>query len=492
MVATAGIETIRVLAAGYSQVPVWRVLDEDTRDPSEVFCVLKARSPQAYILESLLDDKNGRGRYTFLGYDPKAEVVVMDGQLRFRWFSGDKAPSPVAVASTPADYLTKLIAAYRAPVIPELPPFTGGLVGYFAYDYFKYAEPTLKLDAVDLDGFRDADFLLFDKVIAYDHDEHKLYLIVNADTAALEENYRQAVNELDALEEMLRTGEPLDMPALHLTSPWQQLFDEQHFAQLVERAKRYIFEGDIFQVVLSNRLDAAATGSLFGSYQRLREINPSPYMFYFASDDIEIAGASPETLVRSRGGYVATFPLAGTRPSGETLADNDRLAAELLADPKERAEHNMLVDLARNDIGKIAEFGSVAVTDYLSVLRYSHVMHLGSTVVGKLRSAVSPLDVIGAILPAGTLSGAPKIRAAAIINELEGIKRGVYGGAFGYLGFNGELDTCIAIRITYKKNGRVFVRSGAGIVADSVPESEYAECRNKAAAVIQAVAGAAA
>ena len=256
---------------------------------------------------------------------------------------------------------------------------------------------------------------------------------------------------------------------------------------MVEKAKHYIYEGDIFQVVLSNRLEADYEGSLLNAYRRLRTINPSPYMFYFSSDDIEVAGASPETLVKLDKGTLHTFPLAGTRPRGKTVAEDQKLEEELLADEKERSEHNMLVDLGRNDIGKVSRFGSVEVEHYMDILKYSHVMHIGSTVKGMIREDKCSLDAVDAVLPAGTLSGAPKIRAMEIINELENNKRGIYGGAIGYIDFTGNLDTCIAIRTAFKKNGKVFVRSGAGIVADSVPEKEYQECINKAKAVMNAV-----
>lgn len=246
-------------------------------------------------------------------------------------------------------------------------------------------------------------------------------------------------------------------------------------------------DGDIFQVVLSNRLSARYEGSMFDTFCTLRDTNPSPYMFYFSSDNIEMAGASPETLVKLDYGTVTTFPLAGTRPRGKTTCEDESLEAELLSDEKECAEHNMLVDLGRNDIGKISNFGTVHVDKYMEIERFSHVMHIGSTVSGKIRTDKDALDAVDAVLPAGTLSGAPKIRACEIINELEQNKRGIYGGAIGYLDFNGNVDTCIAIRLAFKKNGKVFVRSGAGIVADSVPEKEYEECINKAKAVVNAL-----
>ena len=256
---------------------------------------------------------------------------------------------------------------------------------------------------------------------------------------------------------------------------------------MVEKAKHYIKEGDIFQIVLSNRLSAPFEGSLLNTYRQLRTINPSPYMFYFSGTDVEVAGASPETLVKLENGVLHTFPLAGTRPRGKTDEEDKALEEDLLQDKKELAEHNMLVDLGRNDLGRVSKFGTVQVEKLHSIERYSHVMHIGSTVRGEIRDDLDALDAISAVLPAGTLSGAPKIRACQLIGELENNKRGIYGGAIGYIDFTGNMDTCIAIRIAYKKNGKVFVRSGAGIVADSVPEKEYQECINKAQAVVNAL-----
>ena len=297
----------------------------------------------------------------------------------------------------------------------------------------------------------------------------------------------KAEADFDEIMDILRNGEPADIEPGVLLSDYRALFSEEQYCAMVERAKEYIYEGDIFQVVLSNRLEADFRGSLFDTYRLLRTINPSPYMFYLSGDDIEVAGASPETLVKCENGVLHTFPLAGTRPRGKDEAEDKRLEKELLADEKEKAEHNMLVDLGRNDIGKISRFGSVEVEEYMSIERYSHVMHIGSTVKGDLREDLTAVDAVDSILPAGTLSGAPKIRACEIINELENNKRGIYGGAIGYVDFTGNLDTCIAIRIAFKKNGKVFVRSGAGIVADSVPENEYRECINKAKAVMTSV-----
>lgn len=305
--------------------------------------------------------------------------------------------------------------------------------------------------------------------------------------ADVEVGYNKAVMELKQLAELLRNGEKKNEPGGRLTGEVTPLFDKEQFCNMVEKAKHHIREGDIFQIVLSNRLSAPFEGSLFNTYRVLRTINPSPYMFYFSGTDVEVAGASPETLVKLENGVLHTFPLAGTRPRGKNAEEDKALEKELLADEKELSEHNMLVDLGRNDLGKISRFGTVQVEKLHSIERFSHVMHIGSTVRGEIDEKHDAFDAIEAVLPAGTLSGAPKIRACQLIGELENNKRGIYGGAIGYIDFTGNMDTCIAIRIAYKKNGKVFVRSGAGIVADSVPEKEFEECINKAKASLKAL-----
>ena len=345
----------------------------------------------------------------------------------------------------------------------------------------------MKCDVEDTENFKDLDLMLFDKVIAFDHLRQKIILIVNMPLADVEVGYNKAVMELKQLEELLRNGEKKNEPGGRLTGEVTPLFNKEQFCNMVEKAKHHIREGDIFQIVLSNRLSAPFEGSLFNTYRILRTINPSPYMFYFSGTDVEVAGASPETLVKLENGVLHTFPLAGTRPRGKTAEEDKALEKELLADEKELSEHNMLVDLGRNDLGKISRFGTVQVEKLHSVERFSHVMHIGSTVRGEIDEKHDAFDAIEAVLPAGTLSGAPKIRACQLIGKLENNKRGIYGGAIGYIDFAGNMDTCIAIRIAYKKNGKVFVRSGAGIVADSVPEKEFEECINKAKASLKAL-----
>ena len=472
-----------VLAAQglYKCIPVSTELYSDLYTPIEVLRKLKRVSRHCYMLESIEDNEKW-GRYTFLGYDPKLELTCTDGRLTVK-----NGTSMVFETKHPGEYIRQIVKENKSPRIERLPTFTGGLVGYFSYDYMKYAEPALKLTAKDEEGFKDVDLMLFDKVIAFDHFRQKVILIVNIRCENLETEYHKAEVELETMRRLLSDGKMAPLEPGRCTSDFRALFDKERYCSMVEKAKHYIREGDIFQVVLSNRLEADYEGSLLNTYRVLRTLNPSPYMFYFSSDDMEIAGASPETLVKLENRTLHTFPLAGTRPRGATEEEDQKLEEELLADEKERAEHNMLVDLGRNDIGKISEFGSVKVEKYMSIERFSHVMHIGSTVAGTIREDLDAADAVDAILPAGTLSGAPKIRACEIINELEDNKRGIYGGAVGYIDFTGNLDTCIAIRLAYKKNGKVFVRSGAGIVADSVPEKEYEECINKAKAVRRAL-----
>ncbi len=312
-------------------------------------------------------------------------------------------------------------------------------------------------------------------------------MIINIKTDNLKKNYDIAVKELNKMADLIKNGEPAKDEPLKIKSDFRYLFSKEEYCDIVNKTKKYIKDGDIFQAVLSNRIEADIEGSLLDTYRVLRTTNPSPYMFYFCSKDIEIAGSSPETLVKLKDGIVHTFPLAGTRPRGKTQEEDLKLEKELLSDKKELAEHNMLVDLGRNDLGRICEFASVKVEKYMSIERFSHVMHIGSTVAGKIRQDKTAIDAIDSVLPAGTLSGAPKIRACEIINELEKNKRGIYGGAIGYIDFSGNMDTCISIRIAFKKNNKVFIRSGAGIVADSIPENEYQECINKAKAVVNAL-----
>ena len=439
------LETVKDLAAAkqYDVLPLSCEILSDFITPIEAMRILKNVSTHCYMLESAQADDRW-GRYTFLGFDPKLEITCINGEL--------KAGSLTVRTDDPSQYLRELLSSYRSPRFDYLPSFTGGLVGYFSYDYLKYSEPSVRCGEQDEDSFKDVDLMLFDKVIAFDHVRQKIVLIVNMALSDVEVGYNKAKLELEQLVSLLKTGEKKQEAPGRLLGEVTPLFSKEQFCAMVETAKHHIREGDIFQIVLSNRLSAPFEGSLLNTYRVLH-----------------------------------TFPLAGTRPRGKTEEEDKALEESLLHDEKELAEHNMLVDLGRNDLGKVSKFGTVQVEKLHSIERYSHVMHIGSTVRGEIRDDRDALDAIEAVLPAGTLSGAPKIRACQLIGELENNKRGIYGGAIGYIDFTGNMDTCIAIRIAYKKNGRVFVRSGAGILADSVPETEYQECINKAKAVVSAL-----
>lgn len=462
----------------YNVVPISCEILSDFTTPIETMKILKNVSTHCYMLESAVADEQW-GRYTFLGFAPKLEITCIDGEMQIG--------NVKIETENPSEHIRQILADYKSPRFAYLPSFTGGLVGYFSYDYLGYSEPSVRCRVEDSEAFKDVDLMLFDKVIAFDHVRQKIILIVNMSLDDIEVGYNKAVLELKQLVELLKKGEKKQETKGCLMGEVIPLFEKEQFCGMVEQAKQYIREGDIFQIVLSNRLSAPFEGSLLNTYRMLRTINPSPYMFYFSGTDVEVAGASPETLVKLENGILHTFPLAGTRPRGKTNEEDRALSQELLADEKELAEHNMLVDLGRNDLGKISRFGTVKVEKFHTIEYFSHVMHIGSTVRGEICKGKDALDAIEAVLPAGTLSGAPKIRACQLIGELENNKRGIYGGAIGYIDFTGNMDTCIAIRISYKKNGKVFVRSGAGIVADSVPEKEYTECINKAKAVVDAL-----
>lgn len=413
----------------YNVLPISCEMLSDFTTPIETMKILKNVSTHCYMLESAQANETW-GRYTFLGFEPKLEITCIKGEM--------KIGNLKVKTDNPSDYLRQILCDYKSPRFDYLPSFTGGLVGYFSYDYIGYSEPTVRCDVEDSEDFKDIDLMLFDKVIAFDNLRQKIILIVNMPLDDVEVGYNKAVMELKQLAELLRHGEKKKEPGGKLLGEVTPLFDKAQFCGMVEKAKHYIREGDIFQIVLSNRLSAPFKGSLLNTYRVLRTINPSPYMFYFSGTDVEVAGASPETLVKLENGVLHTFPLAGTRPRGKTEKEDKALEEELLADEKELAEHNMLVDLGRNDLGKISKFGSVHVEKLHSIERYAHVMHIGSTVRGEIADNRDALDAIETVLPAGTLSGAPKIRACQLIGELENNKRGIYGGAIGYIDFTGN------------------------------------------------------
>ena len=444
-------DKIREMAAAgdYKRIPICKELYADSYTPVEMMRILQKASHHCYLLESASQNEVW-GRYSFLGYDPSMEITCTDGILRIRRTDElfekktdaletgkaetnkadalhieKKQSEAVMQVTHPGDAIRKIIQQYKSPVMDNMPTFTGGLVGYFSYDYIKYSEPKLDLTDEEQQDFRDLDLMLFNEVIAFDHYRQKVLLITGVMTDNLDKSYKRACEKLEEMTKLIKKGEKKEFPPIRLQSEIKPQFPKEKYCEMVEKAKHYIHEGDIFQVVLSNPMRAKATGSLFDTYRVLRATNPSPYMFYFSSDDIEIAGASPETLAKLEHGKLSTFPLAGTRPRGKTSEEDKALEADLLQDEKELAEHNMLVDLGRNDIGKISRLGSVKVEKYLTVERYSCVMHLGSTVTGTIADGKDALDAVDAILPAGTLSGAPKFRACQIIQELEQSKRGI-------------------------------------------------------------------
>lgn len=461
----------------YTYIPVCREILADDITPILMLRKLASLDNQYFLLESV---EGGRlGRYSFLGYHPKLSVSCKNGVVKVK-----ENGMVRIIPGTPKKALDSLMQEYRSPQIEGLPTFTGGLVGYFSYEMIQYAEPKLKIKQSDVNDF---ELMMFDKLIAFDQLMHKVCIIVNAKTADGKAGYDKAVEEIEAFIETLKITEPIPneepLPAPEFTC---NLTKEQ-YCGMVEKTKHYIKEGDIFQGVISRRFEAEYEGSLLNAYRVLRTTNPSPYMYYMQIQDMQIAGTSPETMIKLTNGKLMTFPVAGTRKRGKDKAEDEALEKELLADKKECAEHSMLVDLARNDLGRISEYGSVKVDDYMAIHRFSKVMHIASTVTGTLAKDKTCCDTIEALLPAGTLSGAPKFRACEIIDELEPTARGVYGGAIGYMDFSGNLDVCIAIRTAVKKGKKIYVQAGAGIVADSILENEYQECANKAGAVIEAI-----
>lgn len=472
---------IQSYAAEYSMIPLCREIYADVTTPIALLRKIAQVSDRFFLLESVEGGERW-GRYSFLGYDPIVHITCKDQIVTTEYTDG--RPTETVTSAQPNEILRTLMSQYKAPRIEGFPPFTGGLVGYYAYRMIGYTEPTLKLRSSDVDDF---DLMLFDKVIAYDHLSQKIDVIVNMRTDSILENYGTARAEIEKIIHLIR--EPMALPVVrnHCKPNFTCNVTKEEYCDIVNKTKQYIIDGDIFQAVLSRRFETPYTDSLLDAYRVLRTTNPSPYMVYLHRDDIELMSTSPETLVRLRNGRLSTFPVAGSRPRGATKDEDLALEADLLSDEKELAEHNMLVDLGRNDIGRLAEFGSVEVTDYQMIHRYSRIMHITSVVEGNIKPDYDAFDAITTLLPAGTLSGAPKIRACEIIEELEPCARGVYGGALGYVDFTGNMDTCIAIRMAVKKNDRVTVQAGGGIVADSIPENEYMESQNKAGAVIAAI-----
>lgn len=467
------------LAKDYDIIPVCKEIYADVITPITLLRKLSGISKRYYLLESI-EGGEKCGRYSFLGYDPVMRVFCKNSTVTIE--NGEETET--RQTDRPLDVLRDIMKHYRAPRLTGLPPFAGGFVGYFAYAMIGYAEPTLHIKK---GNFNDYDMMLFDKVIAYDHLTQKISIIVNMKTDHVMENYGKAAADIQNIINLIRTAPTPEIPVSPSKINFTCNVTKEEYCRLIDRTKEYIVDGDIFQAVISRQFTTPYEGSLINPYRVLRTTNPSPYMVYLSIDGEEIMSTSPETLVRLENGRLTTFPVAGSRPRGATQAEDEALEADLLSDEKELSEHNMLVDLGRNDLGRISDFDSVEVTRYMMIHRYSKIMHICSQVESNIRSDCDGLSAIESVLPAGTLSGAPKIRACEIIEELESEQRGIYGGALGYLDFTGNLDTCIAIRMAVKKDGKVYVQAGGGIVADSIPENEYMESYNKALAVMNAV-----
>lgn len=471
-------EQARQYEKDYNIIPVCREIYADVVTPITLLRKLAQVDSRFFLLESV-EGGSRWGRYSFLGANPLMQISCKDGVVTLKSGAIEQQEK-----KDPMQALREQLAKFKTPKIEGMPSFTGGFVGHFSYEMIGYAEPKLHLKESEFDDYN---LMLFDKVIAYDHLKQKIIVIVNYRSEQGETGYNAATLEIEKIIHMIYDTAPLKPETAQEEVHFTCNTSKEEYCQMVEKTKHYIREGDIFQGVISRRFEADYHSSLLNTYRVLRTTNPSPYMYFIQCKDLQIAGTSPETMVKLEQGKLTTFPVAGTRKRGADTEEDEALERELLADEKECAEHNMLVDLARNDIGRIAEYGSVVVEEYMKIHRFSKVMHIASVVCGKLREDKDGCDTIATMLPAGTLSGAPKFRACEIIDELEKDSRGVYGGAIGYLDFSGNLDVCIAIRTAVKKGDKVYIQAGAGIVADSVPENEYQECANKAGAVIEAV-----
>jgi anthranilate synthase component 1 len=477
------------LARGASLVPVYRQLVGDTLTPVSAFCKIQ-EGEWAFLFESVIGGER-LGRYSFLGSGPFLRFQAYENRVTVQ-HAGSGTAQEVEHAD-PLRLLEETLAAYRAPSIPGLPRFCGGAVGYAGYDTVRYVEH-LPHPPPDDRRLPDLCFALYDRMVIFDHITKTIAAVAHAhvDPRDPARSYQTACERVDRLVERLQQGvadlQLTDIaPAGDVQRSYRSNFAPGAFEAAVEKCKEYIRAGDIFQVVLSQRLTTETRARPFDIYRTLRVVNPSPFMFYLKAGPLCLVGSSPEIMVRVEGDRVTIRPLAGTRRRGRSEEEDEHLAAELLADPKERAEHIMLVDLGRNDVGRVARSGTVQLSDVMTVERYSHVMHICSNVTGRLQPGKSAFDALRACLPAGTLSGAPKVRAMEIIDELEPHRRGPYGGAVGYIDFSGNMDTCITLRTLVLKGQTAYLQAGAGIVADSVPETEYKETLDKAMGLLRAL-----
>lgn len=471
-------DVMKSLSKEYCVIPISKEIDGDMITPITLLHKIAQVSKQYYLLESVEDGKNW-GRYSFLGFSPTLRITCKNNQINIE--DGD---INTFHSNQPFDVIRQFLSQYQAPKIEGMPPFIGGFVGYFSYEMLQYANPALHLTN---SPFPDMNLMLFDKVIAYDHFKQKIHLIVNIKTDNLEENYQKGVQDIHALQNLIINSFSVPEPEKKSRPKFTSNVSKEEFINMVQQGKRYIKQGEVSQVVLSRRFEAPYSNSLFDSYRILRATNPSPYMVYMQDEDVELICTSPETLVRLKDKKLITFPIAGSRPRGKSPEEDLALEKELLSDGKELMEHDMLVELAKKDLSRVAEISSIKVTDYKGIRRYSKIMHITSQVEGNITSNYDALDGIAALLPAGTLSGSPKTRACEIIEELENVPRGIYGGAIGYIDFTGNMDTCIAIRMAVKFHEKVYVQAGCGIVSDSIPEKEYEETEHKAKAILEAI-----
>lgn len=474
-------EQVMQYAKDYKAVPVAKECLADMLTPLAFLDNVRRSSRNYFLLESIEGGEHW-ARYSFVGYDPVLRLKITDGNAEIISGAAVKYQE-----NDPLGCIRHILEEYKAPQIDGLPNFTGGLVGTFGFDFMRYCEPDMRVNKESKAEFADVDLMLFDKLIAFDHLKQKIFLIVNVKTDNAAINYAKAEREIAAMEEMLLQPVQPKKPVKAKLGEFTSNQSREQYNKSVLRCKEYIKNGDAFQIVYAQKFSATYDQSLFSAYRYLRTTNPSQYMVFLHNDDMEIAGSSPETLVKVVGKKVISMPIAGTRRRGRTSEEDLALEQELLADAKEIAEHNMLVDLGRNDVGRVCDFGSVKVSDYKAIKRFSHVMHITSKVTGQLSADKDALDALRAVFPAGTLSGAPKIRACEIIDELEPERRGIYGGGMGYLDFGGNMDICITIRTMVKKNDRVYIQAGGGIVADSVLDNEFQETVNKAGACMAAL-----
>ena len=474
------LNEVEELLKDYQMVPVFYEVLADYMTPIRMFQALRKQGTPCFMLESV-ENKDQWGRYSFIGINPRSEIKISGKELEV---NGVKQKEEFQMR-----YLSDLIEKYKSPVMEDYPKLTGGLIGYFGYDMIRQVEKKLTNVPEDDLNMPECHLCMYDEIIAFDHLANKAVIIQNIHKG---DNIKQKYEELEDKAELIlhKMERPVSLSKDRFTPAKAKvvsnLTKEQYEAN-VKKAKEYIKNGDIFQVVLSQRFEIDTDVDPFDVYRCLRTSNPSPYLYFFDFSDYQVVGASPEKLVSVLNGIVATKPIAGTVPRGKTKEEDDMLVRQLVNDPKERAEHTMLVDLGRNDVGKVSKFGTVEVKNFMTVEKYSKVTHLVSDVQGELRDDENQINALMSVLPAGTLSGAPKVRAMEIIDELENKKRGVYGGTVGYLGFDGNIDTCIAILTVVFKDGKGYVQAGAGIVNDSVPEKEFMETKNKALAVVNAV-----